>query len=295
MWVPLSFVFVFFYSYAISDVLALSHSAMCPGFVLIPTMWKAWAFGLVLPPFIPSWAWTLSWQKLLPVQPVGLPFLLLLFLPCLWACHVDPLDLSPLPLGSYDPFTLLLPLVVSMGLLVVILVMLAHWIYYLFSWASTAYLLYFYFLLCPWACWLSFLPCWPIGFITSFLGLPRLIYFTFTSYYAHGPASYHSFHVGRLSLLPFFLGLPQPIYFTFTSYCAHGPVICHLCHVGPLGQLSLCLGFHDSFTLLLVLPIPFFSHLTLLLGFLSKLASATLYGKICSTFTNFQDWLIING
>ena len=188
MWVSLSFVFVFFYSYAISDVLALSHSAMCPGFVLIPTMWKAWAFGLVLPPFIPSWAWTLSWQKLLPVQPVGLPFLLLLFLPCLWACHVDPLDLSPLPLGSYDPFTLLLPLVVSMGLLVVILVMfgpldllplflsfhglftlhlllivpmgllvvipamLAHWVYYLFSWSSTAHLLYFYLLLCSWAC-----------------------------------------------------------------------------------------------------------------------------------------------
>ena len=64
------------------------------------------------------------------------------FLPCLWACHVDPLDLSPLPLGSYDPFTLLLPFVVSMSLLVVIPAMLAYWI------------------------------------ITFFLGLPRPIYFT---------------------------------------------------------------------------------------------------------------------
>ena len=91
------------------------------------------------------------------------------FLPCLWACHVDPLDLSLLPLGSYDPFTLLLPFVVSMSLLVVIPAMLAYWIYYLFSWASMAYLFYF------------------------------------TSNCAHGPASCHSCHVGPLGLLPFFL------------------------------------------------------------------------------------------
>ena len=89
------------------------------------------------------------------------------FLPCLWACHVDPLDVSLL--RSYDPFTLLLPFVVSMSLLVVIPAMLAYWIYYLFSWASTAYLFYF------------------------------------TSYCAHEPASCHSCHVGPLGLLPFFL------------------------------------------------------------------------------------------
>ena len=96
------------------------------------------------------------------------------FLPCLWACHVDPLDLSPLPLGSYNPFTLLLPFVVSMRLLVVTPAMLAYWIYYLFSWASTAYLFYF------------------------------------TSYCAHEPASCHSCHVGPLGLLPFFLVFHGP-------------------------------------------------------------------------------------
>ena len=228
MWVPLSFMFVFFYSYAKSAILALSHSTcLC----LSPTMWKAWALGLASPPFIPFVAWTLSWRKALPVQPVGLPFLLLHFLPCLWACHVSPLGLLPFPLGSCGPFTLLLPLVRPMNLLYVIPVMLAHWIYYLFSWASTTHLLYFYLLLCPWACWLSFLPCWPIGFITSFLGFSR------------------------------------PICFTFTSCCAHGSAGCHSCHVGPLGLLPLFLGFHDQFTLLLPLPFPFFSHLPLLLGF----------------------------
>ena len=41
-------------------------------------------------------------------------------------CHVGPLDLLPLSQSSYDPFTLLLPLVVPISLLAVILVMLAH-------------------------------------------------------------------------------------------------------------------------------------------------------------------------
>ena len=97
------------------------------------------------------------------------------------SCHSGSLDLLPLFLGFHNPFALLLPLVVPMSLLAIIPAMLAHWVYYLFSWVFTAHLLYFYLLLCPWVCWLSFLPCWPIGFITSFLRLPWPIYFTFTS------------------------------------------------------------------------------------------------------------------
>ena len=92
-------------------------------------------------------------------------------------------------------------LAISMGLLAVIPTILAHWAHYLFPWASMAHLLYFFFYLlsCLWAYLLSFMPRWPIGLITSFLGLPQLIYFT------------------------------------FISCCTYGHVGCHFCHVGPLG------------------------------------------------------------
>jgi len=59
--------------------------------------------------------------------------------------HVGPLDLLSFSLGFLNPYSL-------------------------------------YLLLIPWACWLPFLPRWPIGFITSFLGVPRSIYIIFTSY-----------------------------------------------------------------------------------------------------------------
>ena len=39
-----------------------------------------------------------------------------------------------------------------------------------FFWVSATHLLSFYLLLCIWACWLSFLSCWPIGLFISFLG-----------------------------------------------------------------------------------------------------------------------------
>ena len=97
------------------------------------------------------------------------------------SCHVSPLGFLPLFLGFHSLFTLFLPLIMHVGLLIVIPAMLAHWALYLFSWVSTAHSLYFYLLLCMWAWWLSFLPCWPIGIFTSFLGLPRPIYFTLTS------------------------------------------------------------------------------------------------------------------
>ena len=119
-------------------------------------------------------------------------------------CHVDTLGLLPLSLGFPSPFALLLPLVMPMSLLVVIPAMLAYWAYYLFSWASSAHLLCLYLLLCPWVCWRLFLPCWPIGFITSLLGLPRPIYSIFTSYCVHGLTGYHSCLVGLLNLLPCF-------------------------------------------------------------------------------------------
>jgi len=62
-----------------------------------------------------------------------------------------------------------------MGLLVVIPAMLAHWVYYLSSWTSPTHLLYLYLLLRSWACWLSFLPRWPIEFII--LLLPLILFF----------------------------------------------------------------------------------------------------------------------
>ena len=101
-------------------------------------------------------------------------------------------------------------LAMPMGLPIVILAMLTHWVNYLFPWVSSAHLLYFYLLLCLWAYWLSSLPCWPIRLITSFLGLLQPIYFTFTSCCAYGPIGYHSYHVGPLRLLPLSLGFLGP-------------------------------------------------------------------------------------
>ena len=130
--------FVFLYSHIISAVLALSHYVACPGFMLIPHSVKGMG----------SWACTTSFYSLSGPghclgrssylsSPLGFHFC------CSFSCH------------AYG------------------LAMLAHWIYYLFLWAPKAHLLYFYFLLGLWTCWLSFLQCWTIGFITSFLKLPQ--------------------------------------------------------------------------------------------------------------------------
>ena len=77
----------------------------------------------------------------------------------------------------------------------------------------------FLFQLHLWACWLSFLPCWPIGFITSFLGLPRPIYFAFTSYYARGLIGCYSCHAGPLSLLPLFLDFSAHLFCLYLLLC----------------------------------------------------------------------------
>ena len=128
----------------------------------------AWALGLVLLPLISLWAWTLAWQKSLPIQSVGLLLLLLLFLLCLWAHWLSfmscwPIRLITYFLGFFRP------------------------IYFTFT-----------SLLCLWVCWLSFLSYWPIGLIISFLGLPQPIYFTFTPCCAYRSACCHSWHIGTL-------------------------------------------------------------------------------------------------
>ena len=78
----------------------------------------------------------------------------------------------------------------------------------------------------------------PYGFTNSFLGLPRPIYFFFTSYYFHG-------------FTTSFLGLPQPIFFFFTTYYFCEFADHYSCHSALLG-----------FALLFSLPIFF-----ILLGF----------------------------
>lgn len=72
-------------------------------------------------------------------------------------------------------------------------------------------LLLLLFLPCPWVYWMSFLPCWPIRLITSFLGPPQPI--TFTSCYAYEPVGCYSYYVGSLGLLPLSLSFFEP--FTF--------------------------------------------------------------------------------
>lgn len=129
-------------------------------------MRHTWAFGLALP----SMEQALPRQGPLFVQPIGCLFL---------------------------PF-----LVHSMGLLAI----LAHQAYYLFPQSPLAHFPHLFPLFFPLACQLSFLPCWPIGLATSFLGLSQPTNFTFTSYSSHGPVGYYSCHVDPLGQLPLFLG-----------------------------------------------------------------------------------------
>jgi len=100
-----------------------------------------------------------------------------------------------------------------------------EWACYFFSWASLVHLLHLYILFFPWACWLLFLPCWPIGLATSFLRLPRPTYFIFTSYPSHEPTGCYSCHVGLLGLLTcfyrsYFFFFPFPLLLGFFYYWA---------------------------------------------------------------------------
>jgi len=76
-----------------------------------------------------------------------------------------------LPLGSHSPFTLLLPLIVTKGLLAITSCHVGPLGFYLFSWIFIAHLLYFYLLLCLWVYWLL-LPTMLANWVfTSCLGL----------------------------------------------------------------------------------------------------------------------------
>ena len=136
------------------------------------------------------------------------------------AGHVGRLGSLPLFLGVPSPLASSIPLILSMGLLAVIPIMLAHWTCYLFSQASSAHLLRLYLSFSPWAYQLLFLPCRPIGLVTSFLGLPQLTYFVFIFYSSHEPVGYYSCHVGPLGLQTcFFLSSSSSSFFFFFSYC----------------------------------------------------------------------------
>ena len=178
----------------------------------------------------------------------------LMFLP------YQPIDSLILCLGLLWPIYHIFTSHQFMGLVAIISTMSAHLVYHFIPWASLAHLLILYLFLLPWVCCLipwafstlllhpylslllwaylpSFLPCQPIEFTTLFLGLPRLIYFFFTSYYFH-------------RLTTSFLGYPRPIYFFFTSYYFHELVGYQSYHFNPLGL------FPNFFT---VLPLVFFS------------------------------------
>ena len=75
-----------------------------------------------------------------------------------WACNVSSYFPIGLDIGLAEvpahpvrwTFALVTYLpAMPMDLLAIIPAMLAHWVFHLFSWASTIHLLYFYLLLCP--------------------------------------------------------------------------------------------------------------------------------------------------
>ena len=157
-------------------------------------------------------------------------------------------------------------LAMPMGLLAAIPAMLTNWANYLFPWAFTTHLLYFYLLLCLWVCWLLFLPCWPIGLITSFLELPQPIYFAFTSCCANGPVSCNSCHVAHWGnyLLPW-VSTAHLLYFYF--------LLClWVCWLSFMPCWLNGLITYISFLSLLYFPIV---GLLLLLGSLSKMGLNT--------------------
>lgn len=87
------------------------------------------------------------------------------------------------------------------------------------------------------------LPCWPIGFITYFFGLPQPIYFFFSSNCAHGPTGCHSCHVSLLGLLHLFLGFLGPFTSSLPLIVPISLLVVIFCHVDPLGLIPHFLGF----------------------------------------------------
>jgi len=103
--------------------------------------------------------------------------------------------------------------------------------------------------------------CQPYEFTNSFLGLPRPIYFFFTSYYSHG-------------FTTLFLELPRPIFFFFATYYFCGPTNHYSCHSGLL-----------VFTLLFSLPI-----FSILLGFFCHWAFCQKWALTLSIYM-FYKWV----
>ena len=192
--VPLSSVFVFFHSHAVSAVPAMSSSVVCLFCqCLSSTTRRAWAFRLALFLLISSWVSTLAWHKFLPNQFIGLLsfFLIssgivafLLFLLCPWVYWL--LFLPCRPIGFFYLFSQTFIIYLSFTSCCVH----GPTIYYscrvsslgiftLFSWTFITHLLYFYLLLRLWACQLLFLSCWPIESFYLFLRafIAYLLYF----------------------------------------------------------------------------------------------------------------------
>ena len=136
----------------------------------------------------------------------------------------------------------------------------------------------------PWAYW-------PIGLITSFLGLPQPTCLIITSYSSYGSVGCYSCHVGPLVLLLLFLGFLGPLASSLPLILPMGlvaiiPVMsahwtcylfswassahlfhlyllffpwassCYSCYVGPLYLLPVFLGFLSPLTSSLPLILP---------------------------------------
>ena len=90
-------------SHVISAVISMSHFVVCLLYLCLSSMaWRVWPLGLVMFPLISLQAWTLVWQKSLPIQSVGLLPLLLIYLLCLWTCW--PSFLSCWSIGFFISF-----------------------------------------------------------------------------------------------------------------------------------------------------------------------------------------------
>ena len=151
--IPMSFLLLlrsFLLPHILGDVCLLWREA-CVSF------WDCIAF------FVLSWNGHFPDKGHYPYSPLGSYSCHFFSFP--WArCHVGPLGSLPLSLGFTGPLISFLPLILSMGLLAINSIMLAHWACYLFSWASLVLLFHLYLLFFSWVCWLLFLPCQLIGF-----------------------------------------------------------------------------------------------------------------------------------
>ena len=108
----------------------------------------------------------------------------------------------------------------------------------------------FLFLPYLWACWLPFLPCCPVRFITSFLGHSWPTYFTLTSCYAYGSADCHSCHLDPLDLLPLSLGslglftLLLPLVVPMSLLAVISAILAHWAYyLFPWASRPICLTF----------------------------------------------------